>query len=113
LAGASCVSYLQRKSPDALGADPSRRGRRGMNMRRGLLRLWMVATALYAIPALVLFYLAERARLMSQDPFADIMGFPVELYAQVALVALGPPLAALGIGLMAAWVLRGFRQPSP
>jgi hypothetical protein len=78
-----------------------------------MLRLWMAATAIYAVPASVLVYLAERARLMSQDPFADIMGFPVELYAQVALVALGPPLAALGIGSMAAWVVRGFRQPSP
>jgi hypothetical protein len=68
-------------------------------MTRGLLRLWIVATALWAAPALLLIWaIAQKEAWRWATP---------EGVAGAATLIAGPPLLVLAIGAALVWAIRG------
>jgi hypothetical protein len=85
-----------------------------MNWRRGLFRLWLVASAVWIART---FWWREACLIPSwlggggwwcNDAVVDPIG---ENLKSVALI-LGPPAAAFLAGLVSVWVLNGFRHNS-
>jgi hypothetical protein len=77
-----------------------------MNWRRGMFRLWLVASVLW----IGLMSVAGYARIIV--PWrngADFISISSDI-AQFFAVAFGPVLAVLMIGTMVGWVLSGFRR---
>jgi hypothetical protein len=72
-----------------------------MTWRRGLIRLWIVGSAAWAVYVYGFF---KEGHTVTQEPFsaADWLG--------MAVVIVGASLAVLLAGLIIAWVLRRFRQ---
>ena len=66
-----------------------------MNWRRGLLRLWIAATAFWGLYWLVYIY---NVWPLTQSELIYVVPFLV-----------GAPLAVLALGFALAWVLKGFR----
>jgi hypothetical protein len=64
------------------------------NVTRGLLRLWLVGSALWAVGITVLYVLAREANLVES----------------IAYSVPGPPLIVLAIGTGLVWAIRGFRS---
>jgi hypothetical protein len=92
-----------------------------VNVRRGLWRLWIAASAFW-VGFWVWHYFKACSPLIRPDGSADeilcdtneVSGNVVRLapfdLLQVTEITIGIPIAVLGIGLIVAWILRGFRS---
>ena len=72
-----------------------------MNWRRGLYRVWLVLSALWALFLLYLFLVLHDPNSGAFSPGQDI--------SATALWLVVPPSALLGIGVLVGWIARGFR----
>ena len=98
-----------------------------MNFRRGLFRVWIIFSVLFAVPTLifaVVIFQKQRAdverQIVEDDPYrafitpeytdAELRAKPWELMAMLAGVAFGVPLVVLGGGITILWVASGFRR---
>jgi hypothetical protein len=87
-----------------------------MNVRRGLLRLWVVASAIYIITDIAIYWSARKSGFdclmrTKVGPWCDYWG------STDFVVALGelllPPLAVLVLGGALIWAATGFRRDRP
>jgi hypothetical protein len=85
-----------------------------MNWRRGLLRLWLVASALWVACT---FWWREGclipAFLGGGDPWcSDPMVEPLREHIESAVIILGIPAAAIGAGVACIWIFRALDRDS-
>jgi len=85
-----------------------------MNLRRGLLRAWVIFSAVWVVGALIYVDPAcmtgfdiTGTKWWCKFPYAD----PVQVYTSAALTVLGPPVVIMLAGLAVAWIVRGFKGP--
>jgi hypothetical protein len=90
-----------------------------MQSRRGVFRLW-VLLSLIGYMSFVGYWLINLPdapwRQISRNPSRTIVELPASpTYPQtwaMVLIAVGVPAIALGLGLVTAWVIEGFRTPT-
>jgi hypothetical protein len=79
-----------------------------MKWGRGLLRLWAVASAIwFAYIANKFDFVGVIDELWHPPPQVTVTA--TEVFGLIALFGFGLPFAVLILGLMGAWILRGFR----
>lgn len=83
-----------------------------MNVQRGALRLWCVASLLWVAGSA--WWLDLDCALGDWSApwcglLADFGHYLPSDYWRLAMIVLAPPAAALGLGASAVWVSRGFR----
>jgi hypothetical protein len=91
-----------------------------MNVRHGLLRLWIVASLLWLVAFVVWYFWTQCGYSVpgktdmcwtgEGDWVGDIRYFSIGTYARLFAIALSVPIGVLFVGYLLAWVLRGFRQ---
>jgi ABC-type Fe3+ transport system permease subunit len=87
-----------------------------MNVRRGLLRFWVIGSLLFAAGVAVFNSSTITAEFKkANDPLAPYIaeegqGRPWSVIGQTAGLAVGVPIAVLLLGAMVGWAVRGFRS---
>jgi hypothetical protein len=94
------------------------RQRPRMNLRRGLFRLWIAASALWAA-----FWVWHYVSLCSRMSTGDLVcegtreGRYTILYpfepTRVGLILIGVPIAVFAVALILTWIFRGFHVARP
>jgi len=96
-----------------------------MNWRRGLTRLWLVASALWAVAAVASLLPSAIPEIRAYfGPVIDVhpdeiviieggtvLRSPLTILGGLLLFALGPPALVYGLGRALGWALAGFQRP--
>ena len=81
-----------------------------MKWGRGFFRLWAAASAIwFAYIASKFDFVGIIDELLHPPPPPALPPAAAEVFGLIALFGFGLPLAVLILGLMGAWILRGFR----
>jgi hypothetical protein len=90
-----------------------------MNLKRGFVRLWIVASLLWI--AAFIWYLRASCSYSADDVLdcwtgdedwmMPISYFSIRDYARLGMIGASVPLGLLFFGYVIAWVAKGFRSP--
>jgi hypothetical protein len=81
-----------------------------MKWGRGFFRLWAAGSAIWFAYIASKFDFVGVIDELRHSP-SQVTVTAAEVFGLIALFGFGPPLAILIVGLMGAWILRGFRPP--
>jgi hypothetical protein len=78
-----------------------------MNVRRGLFRIWAIASAMWVAACLWLRHDYDYSCFLRSSPWCDY--WEPYYYVQAAATMIGPPVIALLLGWATLWIVAGFR----